>query len=132
MASLPGWKRLGGSAERYRNPAGEVVSRRQYENARAQRAGWRNWSDYQRTRKSDDYNRWLNRAIDEKGLTRRDIGVDSEFSQRYLTLQLARDTMDESDLKSPDGPLADYLVWIGLRDADDWWDVGDTPGQTNS
>lgn len=58
--------------------------------------------------------------------------MDSEFSQRYLTLQLARDTMDESDLKSPDGPLADYLVWIGLRDADDWWDVGDTPGQTNS
>lgn len=134
MAALPGWTRLGGRAERYRNPQGEEVSRRQYENARARAAGWANWSEYQRTRKSDDYNRWLNKAIDEQGLTRRDIGVSSDFSRHYLDVKsaraYARDTGDESDLRDPNGTLADFLVYIGARDAEDWWDVGDTPGET--
>lgn len=130
MAVLPGWKRLGGSAERYRNPSGEVVSRRQYENERARRAGWRNWSDYQRERKSDDYNRWLNIAIDKQGLTRKDIGMASDFSRQYLSVQLARRTGDDDALRDPEGTLANFLVYLGLRQPGDWWDVGDTPGET--
>lgn len=130
MAKLPGWKRLGGSAERYRNPEGREVSRRQYENARARAAGWGSWSDYQRHRKSDDYNRWLNVAIDNRGLTRRDIGVESDFSRQYLGVRQARRDNDEDALRNPNGVLADYLVYLGLRSEDDWWDVGDTPSAT--
>lgn len=139
--ALRGWKRSPGKAERYTPPPAErerlraagrlrsdgTVSRRQYENYRAQKAGWRSWSDYQRERKSDDYNRLLNIGVENRGLTRRDIGVESEFSKLVVDVRRAR-ADNAADLYDPDGPLADLLVYVGLRQLDDHWDVGDTPG----
>ncbi len=139
MAKLPGWKRLPGRNERYIDPSGKEVSRRQYENERARHSGWRNWSDYQQTRKSDDYNRWVKRAIDEQGLTRRDIGPGTEFSRQYLQVSAMRQLQNQSvegetdyeiaenALNSPDGPLAQLLISAGLRPPDAEYDVGDTP-----
>lgn len=137
---LGDWKRVRGSAERYRPPPGRIselrnagkvradgtVSRRTYENERAKRAGWRNWSDYQRTRKSDDYNRLLNVGIANRGLGRKDIGVESGFSKLLLGVRRARRD-NSADLFDPDGPLADLLVYVGLRQPDDYWFVGETP-----
>lgn len=141
--ALPGWKRTPGKSERYVPPARErerlaasgklrsdgTVSRRQYENYRAQKAGWSSWSDYQRTRKSDDYNRLLNIGIANRGLSRRDIGVESDFSRLSNEVRQAR-ADNAADLYDPDGPLADLLVYVGLRQPDDYWDVGDTPGNS--
>lgn len=122
MATLPGWQRLGGSAERFRDPAGRVVSRRQYENVRARGAGWRSWSEYQRTRKSPQFKR----AIRDAELTRREVGPTAPISRKWNKVLEAR-ANDAPNLYDPDGPLADYLIYIGRRQKDDWWDVGDTP-----
>lgn len=127
MAPLPGWKRLGGSAERYRAPSGEVVSRRQYENVRARQSGWRSWSEYQRTRKSPQFKRAVEDAIAKGTVThKRDVGPNAPISQKWNAVLKAR-ADDAPNLYDPDGPLADYLIYIGRREPDDWWDVGDTP-----
>lgn len=140
--ALPGWRRAPGTGrrERYINPAGEEVSRRQYENARAQSAGWRNWSDYQRARKSDDYLRWIGRTSGEAGVSPSQLaGPESEFSQNYLTVSMLRQRqagliegepdweVAERRLTDPDGPLAQLLVDAGLRPPDADYDVGQTP-----
>ena len=125
--ALPGWTRIGGSAERYRSPAGENVSRRQYENARAQNAGWKSWSQYQTWAKSDDSRRWLRIALDNGVVqSRRDVGVESEYAQYARDVETARANNDADALRDPDGPLADYLVYLGLRDSGDDWDMNDT------
>ena len=138
-----GWVRVPGTAGRYRPPqalrakfkregklrAG-TVSRRTYENERVQKVGWRNWSDYQRARKSDDYNRLVNRAIVERGETRRDIGPESEFSQLYLEMEADQEVRQGDRDLSPEGPLAQMLIYVGLRDPEATYDVGDTPGET--
>lgn len=126
---LPGWTKLGGSAQRYRTPEGREVSRRQYENVRAQQAGWKNWSQYQRTRRKDDnYLKWWGRA---KGAgtvpMNQKASPVSEFSKKYLAVQKAR-AGNDPDLYDPDGPLADLLIYTGDREPDWEWDVGDTPG----
>lgn len=127
MATLPGWTRLGGSAERFRNPEGRVVSRRQYENERAKQAGWSSWSEYQRTRKTPQFQRAIKDAIDKGAIrTRRDVGPTADISRKWNDVLEARRN-DAPNLYDPDGPLADYLIYIGRRQPDDWWDVGDTP-----
>lgn len=131
-ASVPGWRKLPGTAERFIDPSGREVSRRQFENARAQRAGWDSWSDYQRTRKSESFNRRVKQALDnEMPLSKKDIGVEGTFAQSYVDVRTARRENDQRALRDPNGALADFLVYIGYRDAEDWWDVGDTPGETN-
>jgi len=129
---LEGWRKLPGKAERFINPSGTVVSRRQYENERAKRAGWKNWSDYQRTRKSESFNNRLKQAVaNDAPITRRDVGVEGDFSRAYVDVRNACADNDVVELRDPNGALADFLVLIGYRDADDWWDVGDTPGVGN-
>lgn len=64
-------------------------------------------------------------------LSKKDIGVEGTFAQSYVDVRTARRENDQRALRDPNGALADFLVYIGYRDADDWWDVGDTPGQTN-
>lgn len=131
-AKLPGWRRLGGKAERYLDPSGKEVSRRQYENARARSAGWDSWSDYQRTRKSERFNQRIKQAIDnEAPFSKRDLGVEGTFSRAYVEVRKARRDNDQRQLRDPNGALADFLVIIGYRDAEDWWDVGDTPSGSN-
>lgn len=125
MATLPGWTALGGSSRRFLNPAGQEVSRRQYENARAAASGWQSWSQYQRVRNTDDFARWAGIAK-EKGDR---VGPDSDLATKYAAVEKARDE-GASDLYDPDGPLADLLTYLDLRAEGDWWDVGDTPGET--
>lgn len=49
--------------------------------------------------------------------------VDDEF---WWGDYLLRHKDEEWVDKSADGELAWYLVELGYRDYDDWWDVGDT------
>lgn len=124
---LRGYSRLPGKSERYRTPKGTVISRRQYENVKHRRAGWRSWSEAQRTAKRDPmYNRMRAEAMVEHGLSKRQTGLGSEFQERYLKAkQVGFDETDEG--RDPEGAFADLLSYVGLRDPEDHWDVGDTP-----
>jgi len=123
---LPGYKALGGSSRNYLTPTGEKISRRKYEDIRLRQFGWDSWADYQKAKKNDD--EWLRDVgtlASEQGKKRSDFGPTSEYAQKWLVMRNARRDGGD-DLYDPDGPLADYLVYTGKRQPDDWWTVGDT------
>lgn len=126
---LPGFSRIkGDSARRYKDPSGQTISRREYENIRLRKEGWESWSDYQQTKKSDDWLRFEGIYADKKGLKRNQIGPTSDFAKRYIDAFKRKGRKDEpEDLYDPDGPLADFLVLTGHRQPDDYWEVGETP-----
>lgn len=114
----------GDSARRYRDTeTGETISRRQYENIRAQQQGFSSWSEYQGLRRDQTYMRWLSMHAEKHGISEREARrIGSDFNALYTR------AADDGWEKDPDGSFADLLVDIGERE-DDWeWDVGDTPG----
>lgn len=128
--SVADYVKLPGKKERYRNKrTGKTISRRQYENLRAREAGWGSWSEYQREARTDDWLRWRGIAAHEAGVKPKKLGMRSEFSKKYLKMKVARNggVHVAPDLYDPDGPLAEFLVYLGLRKPDDEWMVGDTP-----
>ena len=126
--ALSGWKRVRTSSGkvRYRNPSGRVVTRSQYDNARARADGYRNYYHYRQTRKKSDYIRWQKDYIANKNAKRSDFFLGSTFSKKYQAAAKAKG----KDRRRADGPLADFLVELGLRDESWEWDVGDTPQGT--
>lgn len=123
---LPGYKYLGGSSRRYKTPDGDEISRREYENRRLQQFGWDSWADYQYAKKNnDEWLRDVGTLASEQGKKRSDFGPTSPFARKWLDMRQARRN-NEDDLLDPDGPLADYLVYTGKRQPDDWWTVGNT------
>lgn len=128
---LAEWEKLPGKKERYRHKrTGKIISRRQYENLKARAIGWGSWSEYQRESRKDDWIRWRGIAAHKAGKKPKAFAtMSSEFSQRYLTLKRARNggTYVAPDLYDPDGPLAEFLVYLGLRKPDAEWIVGETP-----
>lgn len=129
-ALLDEWEKLSGKSERYRNrKTGRIISRRQFENLRAKAVGWRSWSEYQRESRKDDWYRWRGIAAHKQGKKPRSLGMTSEFSANYVKLKRARNggIHVAPDLYDPDGPLAEFLVYLGLRKPDDEWMVGETP-----
>lgn len=120
--AISGYSKLPGKASRYRTPEGTTISRRQYENLRFRKAGWRNWSDYQRTAKTRDYRRWVEAAAKEHNVSARKFkNPDSHFNQLYL------DARNADWDHTADGSFADLLTYLGLRQPDASYDVGDTP-----
>lgn len=122
---LPGYKRLPGSARRYRTPDGKTISRRQYENRKARATGYSSWSELQRIRSGKSkklrkaqgedatktYDRWLARAKETTGLDQWALqDPDSEFNRL-----LAKAADDDFDLKAQ-GAFHDFLVYLGYRD----------------
>lgn len=117
-------------------PGGEVISRRQYENLRieVQRTslpeafGWRNWSQFQAARKSPIYQFDLDLAakanpdVSAKQLR----SIDSEFNKRFVETRPLWKNRKSAAYRDPNGPVADFLVYLGLRDEDDTHDVGET------
>lgn len=113
---------------RYKNTrTGKSISRRQYENIRARKSGWKSWSEYQRTVKTDDWLKWRGNYARRNDLAYNKAGaLDSKFSRMFTKVKRVRER-DSSLLYDPDGPLAELLVMIGLRRPDAEYDVGDTP-----
>lgn len=127
---LDDWVKLPGRSERYKNRrTGKIISRRQYENLRAKSLGWGSWSEYQREARSDDWLRWRGIAAFKQGKKPKQLGMTSEFSSRFLKLKRARNggVHVAPNLYDPDGPLAEFLVYLGLRQPDNEWIVGETP-----
>lgn len=120
------WIKLPGKSERYKR-AGKVISRRQFENLKARAVGFKNVSEFQRMARTDDFLRFRGIAAFRAGRKPRNFaGLTSPFTQRMLKVKRARQS-DSGALYDPDGPLAELLVWLGLRKPDAEWNVGDTP-----
>lgn len=111
-----GWEKLPGSSERYRSPSGEIVSRRQYDNARYTDTGWRNRADYERRHSDPTYRHFQQIAMRQLGLTRRQVeSPDSEFAKRILKAR-AVDYGKGRRGRGAKGPMAKFLVWLKMRD----------------
>lgn len=122
------WVKLPGRSERYKHVrTGKIISRRQYENLKARVLGWWSWSEYQREARSDDWLRFRGiAAFRNDTKPRAYAGMASPFSQRMLGVKRAREEHPDN-MYDPDGPLAELLVFLGLRKPDMEWNVGDTP-----
>lgn len=143
---LPGYTALPGSSRRYRTPEGEEISRRQYDNLRAQRAGFANRSDLERFRSSREGRMWRFKArshdrgargdwellADAREVERRRAALPprAETDRHGRPVEARRDE-DDPDLVDPDGPLARLLVALGFRDGEAYWNVGETNAQQN-
>lgn len=120
----PGWTKLPGTAEHYRSPSGEIVSRRQYDNARYSDAGWRNRADYERRHDDPTYRHFQQIAERNLGLSRRDVErPDGEFAKRALAARNVGYGKGRAG-RSARGPMARFLVYLGMRDPTATYPVG--------
>lgn len=125
--ALRGYKPLGGTSRKYRTPSGKVISRREYDNRRAKKAGFRNRYELEQLRVDLSRGRWANWQYDVKQHTGRMPTYDAyhdvkevrdrraRLEARYPTLPgRERDSRDRR-LVAPDGPLARVLDASGRR-----------------
>lgn len=119
-----GWSVVSRSPRRYRSPSGQVVNRKTYERLAGRLGNWRTRDQYDYWRQKEgwvSYRRLEGESAANMNLTRKDVtGAQSEFSQLYAA---AVNSNWDTD---PDGPYSDLLVYAGLRDTEDDWDVGST------
>lgn len=123
MPGLRGYAPVGGSARRYRTPSGSTISRREYDNLRAQAAGFRNRYELEQLRRSRVGRKWGMDIIEQGHRpTFRDWGDIREVRDRRADLarsspDLSRRDRDQLDaeLTDPDGPLARLLARTGRR-----------------
>jgi hypothetical protein len=128
---LKGWKRLGGSAERYLSPDGEIVSRRQYDNYRAQLAGWDNRAQFERRYEDTTY-LWAFRKYQRENKmtiqqTRRADRMGGTLSKKLRAAQSTGWGKTKAG-RSPHGPMSALLIELHLRDPTATYAVGDTDG----
>lgn len=132
MALPEGWRRIrrgeegySATARTYYDPEGRIRSRRAADNERIRAEGWESKRDFDtrfRARKNRGYARWADAALEAGEIDEEDLrSSKSEFNRLFL------DFRNDPSNRSPDGPLALLLVYIGLRTPDATWDVGDTP-----
>lgn len=156
MALLRGYTSVPGSARRVKTPGGQIISRRQYENIKAQRYGWSSWSDYQRVRTDPAhpdyqvYHRFLKEAqtrlpnpyghgaMSSRFAFMFNRARKDRFGKRRGRMVRNRDEIgglyEEGEegyglhhsVKGPDQPMAQFLVYLRMRNRGDWWNVGDT------
>lgn len=136
MALLRGWRRVsesgrqgsgrrGRPVERFISPDGREVSRRAYDNARARAAGFKNMSEYERIAASPKFRNFARRYRDNKHPDRRIdavTGVGSRFTRMYV-----KGPLRAPRGRSPRGPMARFLVFIGQREPNAQYPVGGTP-----
>lgn len=112
-----GWVRV--SAKQYKNPSGETVSRRQYDNARLRALGFKNRAEAERLRASPTFRDMGTRVARARGGTPKQVkATDSEFTK--LALKAFRQDWGKKGGKGagPKSPMAKILTMAGLRDPD--------------
>lgn len=125
---LRGYRALGGSSRRYLTPSGKEISRREYDDKRAQAAGFRNRYELEQFRtKTIGGSRWSSWQYDVRQRTGQlptwDLYADvREVRERRQALrarypELSGKELDSKDRKlvAPDGPLARILDASGRR-----------------
>jgi hypothetical protein len=123
-----GYKALGGSARKYRTPSGKIISRREYDNKRAKKAGFKNRYELEKFRTQVvAKGRWADWQYDVKQHTGHMPTMEMyadvrEIRQRRAKLRrryphLVGHDLDakDSELVASDGPLARVLAASGRR-----------------
>ena len=124
MAGLRGYSPIPGSARRYRAPDGSTISRRQYDNLRAQAAGFDNRYELEQFRRDEAGSPWFGDIYARTGRhpTFQDYADIREVQQRREALRARYGAGSHAELDShdpelvaPDGPLARILDRSGKR-----------------
>ena len=115
------------TSERYRAPSGEIVSRRQYDNARYTAAGWRNRADFERRHNDPTYSHFIRKIARAQGTTRRAIDTPTSRDAKLLLKARAVDYGKTRRGRGAKGPMAKVLVAAGMRDPNATYPVGGTP-----
>lgn len=131
----PGWTKLPGASERYRSPSGEIVSRRQYDNARYIDAGWRNRADFERRYNDSTYKYLVDKiahnAARESGKSSRELRAKIDHpgsTTSKLILEARRTGYGKARAgRGKSQAMARLLVLAGLRDPNATYPVGATP-----
>ena len=151
--SLGDWKPLKGTkGSRYvHSVTGENISKRQYQNMQAREKGWTSYSEYQRagrvlTLKGKQYRDLIREVAEREGLSYKDVRkLSSEFHEKRAAAvkqaRLAPLTRGKRGFLgtnkrgrkrwSKNSAIAEYLIYIGRRNPNDRWAVGDTPPRQN-
>lgn len=119
-----GWTKLPGSAERYRSPSGDVVSRRQYDNARFEGTPFQTRAQFERRHNDATYTHFIRELADQEGKTRKQVDR-VEHRDAQLVFRAAR--AKRAGNMRPSGPLAKLLTRLGMRDPNATYNVGETP-----
>jgi len=69
----------------------------------------------------------LAQYADYIGVTKQQARHDPVFQRAYRVDRAQANRIPDKQDRSASGPWARALVDMGLRDEDDYWDVGDTP-----
>jgi hypothetical protein len=103
----------------------------------ARQAGFRDYQEYLDAQYQEEYRgyQFWQRIAAEK--LSAETGIDyhealdevrqlnSEFHQEFS--KVAKNGFQEGDPYSEGKEMAEFLEYLGLRDEEDWWGVGDTP-----
>lgn len=129
MPPLRGYKLLPGSARRYQTPSGKTISRREYDNRRARKAGFANRYQVEKFRREMAGSRWFGDIYQHTGRSPTwDTYADwREVRQRRARIAARRAARglppgthsetdsDDPELVAPEGPLARLLDAAGKR-----------------
>lgn len=133
---LKGYTALGGSSRKYRTPTGKIISRREYDNRRLKKEGWKNRSEAERFRTGRLYTEKRDK-LERAGRKPRELDIFSDWAafvrdvdwekvdEIWDTVQAERESGEPRI--DPDGPLAEVLTLEGMRFPEWEWAVGDTP-----
>lgn len=122
--ALPGYSRIPGSSRRYLTPTGESISRREYDNLRAQLAGFRNRYEVEQFRRREAGSDWFGHiySAQGRGPTWENYADLRDVKSRRAALRAqhgpgSNSELDKLDpaLVAADGPLARVLDAAGKR-----------------
>lgn len=125
---VPGASGHGRGPERFYPPAGYTgpraedgsVSRRQMRNAVARSSAFTSQSAYESLSRTPRYRRFAEILAGERDVRPNAVkGPSSEFTDRFREVNW--------NDKRPHGSLADFLVWLGIRDPNASYPVGGSP-----
>lgn len=118
MKRLPGYTLL--NSGRWRTPNGGTITEGQYVNHVARYQGYKDYRDFLSASSTERYEHFADVEVRGAEGTTQPYEVDSEFAQAYANAR------NDDFTTSPHGAFADLLVYLGLRDDSDDWDVGET------
>lgn len=111
----------------YVGPNNRIISRRQYENLRfLGDTPFVSWSEYQRLAKNPIYKYDLRLALRANPEVSRKAmrSVDSEFNRLWMETRPLFKDRKSAEYRDPNGPVAQFLAYLGLRNETDDHEVG--------
>jgi hypothetical protein len=105
---------------KHKNHPDNIITRNELENVRARETGWKSKTERNHARKSSEYKRWIRGSLDSKAPL---IMDRNQFEKMYI----AAKNDDNFNNTDANGPFAQLLVKVGLRDENATYPVGQTP-----